>query len=185
MHTEPELWHALARPPRRPRPGVAAGPGRRRSLGDPALRQLGRRAVAGGLPTLCPSRLAQGAEPARAISASRRIHFGVGTGELLGLMADAGADVVGVDWRVPLSVARRRIGPGKAVAGQSRSGDLPAPAEAVAAEEAIKVLVDAGRAPGTSSTSATACCRRPILACSPVVEFVHSAALPPAADGLA
>src|SRR2546421_139601 len=30
-----------------------------------------------------------------------RIHFGVGTGDLLGAMAQAGADVVGVDWRVP------------------------------------------------------------------------------------
>ena len=38
-----------------------------------------------------------------------RIHFGVGTGELLGLMAQAGADVVGVDWRVPLDVARTRV----------------------------------------------------------------------------
>jgi uroporphyrinogen decarboxylase len=45
-----------------------------------------------------------------------RIHFGVGTGELLGLMGDAGADVVGVDWRVPLDVARERV-PGKAVQG--------------------------------------------------------------------
>jgi uroporphyrinogen decarboxylase len=38
-----------------------------------------------------------------------RIHFGVDTGELLGPMADAGADVVGVDWRTPLDVARGRI----------------------------------------------------------------------------
>lgn len=38
-----------------------------------------------------------------------RIHFGVGTGELLGLMASAGADVVGVDWRVPLDIARTRV----------------------------------------------------------------------------
>lgn len=38
-----------------------------------------------------------------------RIHFGVGTGELLGLFAAAGADVVGVDWRVPLDVARGRV----------------------------------------------------------------------------
>ncbi|HEV2368533.1 MAG TPA: uroporphyrinogen decarboxylase, partial [Acidimicrobiales bacterium] len=30
-----------------------------------------------------------------------RIHFGVGTGQLLELMAAAGADVVGIDWRVP------------------------------------------------------------------------------------
>ncbi|HEX9823076.1 MAG TPA: uroporphyrinogen decarboxylase [Actinomycetota bacterium] len=42
-----------------------------------------------------------------------RIHFGVGTGELLGLMRRAGAEVVGVDWRVPLDVAWNRIG-GKA-----------------------------------------------------------------------
>lgn len=37
------------------------------------------------------------------------IHFGVQTGELLGLMAEAGADVVGVDWRTPLDVARTRV----------------------------------------------------------------------------
>ena len=39
-----------------------------------------------------------------------RIHFGVNTGELLPMMRDAGADVVGVDWRVPLDVARARLG---------------------------------------------------------------------------
>jgi uroporphyrinogen decarboxylase len=38
-----------------------------------------------------------------------RIHFGVGTGELLGVMAEAGADVVGVDWRVPLDLAWGRV----------------------------------------------------------------------------
>jgi uroporphyrinogen decarboxylase len=46
-----------------------------------------------------------------------RIHFGVGTGELLRDMAEVGADVVGVDWRVPLDEAVRRIGPGRAVQG--------------------------------------------------------------------
>jgi uroporphyrinogen decarboxylase len=45
------------------------------------------------------------------------ILFGVGTGELLGLMGTSGADVVGVDWRVPLDEARRRVGPGVAVQG--------------------------------------------------------------------
>jgi uroporphyrinogen decarboxylase len=38
-----------------------------------------------------------------------RIHFGVGTGELLVAMREAGADVVGVDWRVPLDEAVRRL----------------------------------------------------------------------------
>ena len=47
-----------------------------------------------------------------------RIHFGVGTGELLGLMAaDGAADVVGVDWRVPLADARRRIPTGVGMQG--------------------------------------------------------------------
>jgi len=46
-----------------------------------------------------------------------RIVFGVATGELLGLFAEAGADVVGVDWRVPLDVARHRVGPGVALQG--------------------------------------------------------------------
>jgi uroporphyrinogen decarboxylase len=46
-----------------------------------------------------------------------RIHFGMGTGHLLPLMASAGADVVGVDWRTPLDEARRQIGPGFAVQG--------------------------------------------------------------------
>ncbi len=39
-----------------------------------------------------------------------RIHFGVGTGELLEQMVAAGADVLGVDWRIPLDVARARVG---------------------------------------------------------------------------
>ena len=45
------------------------------------------------------------------------ILFGVGTGELLGLMATAGTSVVGVDWRVPLDEARLRVGPTKAIQG--------------------------------------------------------------------
>ncbi len=46
-----------------------------------------------------------------------RIHFGVGAGHLLSAMADAGADVVGVDWRTPLDQARQRLGPDVAVQG--------------------------------------------------------------------
>jgi uroporphyrinogen decarboxylase len=61
-----------------------------------------------------------------------RIHFGVGTGELLGAMADAGADVVGVDWRVPLDAAVRRVGPGRAVQGNLDPAVVFAPWPAVA-----------------------------------------------------
>ncbi|MGW2327882.1 uroporphyrinogen decarboxylase [Streptomyces sp. NPDC001700] len=65
-----------------------------------------------------------------------RIHFGVGTGELLGLLGEAGADVVGVDWRVPLDEAARRVGPGKALQGNIDPAVLFAPREAVEAKAA-------------------------------------------------
>ncbi|MEU7041650.1 uroporphyrinogen decarboxylase [Streptomyces varsoviensis] len=71
-----------------------------------------------------------------------RIHFGVGTGELLGLMGEAGADVVGVDWRVPMDEARRRVGPGKALQGNLDPAVLFAPREAVEAQ-ASQVLAAA------------------------------------------
>jgi uroporphyrinogen decarboxylase len=63
-----------------------------------------------------------------------RIHFGVGTGELLGLMGEAGADVVGVDWRVPLDEAARRVGPGRALQGNLDPAVLFAPTEVVEAK---------------------------------------------------
>ncbi|WP_285494640.1 uroporphyrinogen decarboxylase [Actinomadura sp. NBRC 104425] len=62
-----------------------------------------------------------------------RIHFGVGTGELLGLMGEAGADVVGVDWRVPLDEAVHRVEPGKALQGNLDPALLFAPWEVIEA----------------------------------------------------
>jgi uroporphyrinogen decarboxylase len=60
-----------------------------------------------------------------------RIHFGVGAGELLGLMGEAGAEVVGVDWRVPLDEAIRRVEPGKALQGNLDPAVLLAPWEVI------------------------------------------------------
>ncbi|PWV49297.1 uroporphyrinogen decarboxylase [Nocardiopsis sp. L17-MgMaSL7] len=61
-----------------------------------------------------------------------RIHFGVGTGELLSLLSEAGADVVGVDWRVPLDKAVQRVQPGTALQGNLDPATLFAPWEVVA-----------------------------------------------------
>ncbi|MEU9704003.1 uroporphyrinogen decarboxylase [Streptomyces sp. NPDC047981] len=63
-----------------------------------------------------------------------RIHFGVGTGELLGLMGEAGADVMGVDYRVALDEAARRVGPGKALQGNLDPAVLFSTPEAVEAK---------------------------------------------------
>ncbi|RKN04087.1 uroporphyrinogen decarboxylase [Streptomyces radicis] len=76
-----------------------------------------------------------------------RIHFGVGTGELLGLLGEAGADVVGVDWRVPLDEAARRVGPGMALQGNLDPAVLFAPPQVVE-EEAGRVLDAAADLPG-------------------------------------
>ena len=70
-----------------------------------------------------------------------RIHFGVGTGELLELFAEAGADVVGVDWRVPLDQARDRLGSFVAVQGNLYPAGCLAPGPVV--EEQAGAVLDA------------------------------------------
>jgi uroporphyrinogen decarboxylase len=76
-----------------------------------------------------------------------RIHFGVGTGELLGAMGEAGADVVGVDWRTPLDAATVRIGQGLAVQGNLDPCVLFAPWPVVEAE-VRRVLAEGRATPG-------------------------------------
>jgi uroporphyrinogen decarboxylase len=84
-----------------------------------------------------------GGEVRGAIRGVPRIHFGVGTGELLGLMGEAGADVVGVDWRIPLDEAVRRVEPGKALQGNLDPAVLLAPWEVV--EERARDVLRRGR----------------------------------------
>jgi len=72
-----------------------------------------------------------------------RLHFGVSTGELLGMMGEAGADVVGVDWRVPLDEAVRRVEPGKALQGNLDPAVLLAPWEVI--EQRTLSILSAGR----------------------------------------
>ena len=75
-----------------------------------------------------------------------RIHFGVGTGELLPLMAAAGADVVGIDWHTPLGDGWARVGD-RAVQGNLDPAILGAPWPVVAAE-ADRVLDEVAGRPG-------------------------------------
>jgi uroporphyrinogen decarboxylase len=73
------------------------------------------------------------------------IHFGVGTGELLGSMADAGGDAVGIDARVELDTGWQRIGgpSRRAVQGNLDPAALLAPWDVVE-EQALEVLRSAG-----------------------------------------
>ncbi|WP_051092831.1 uroporphyrinogen decarboxylase [Jongsikchunia kroppenstedtii] len=87
----------------------------------------------------------------REAKAVPRIHFGVGTGELLGAMGEVGADVVGVDWRIPLDVAQRRVGAGKALQGNLDPSILSAPWPVI--EEQVRRIVDeADRAVAAGAT---------------------------------
>jgi uroporphyrinogen decarboxylase len=79
-----------------------------------------------------------------------RIHFGVGTGEMLDLVAAAGADVVGVDWRVPLDEGVRRAaadGRPRAVQGNLDPSLVFAPTD-VMLDRAAAVLAAGASAPG-------------------------------------
>jgi uroporphyrinogen decarboxylase len=143
MYSEPELWHALA--------------GRLAAIAGQFLRvQVENGASAVQLFDSWAGALSQAdyrefvlPHSTAALAAVAdldvpRIHFGVGTGELLGAMGEAGVDVVGVDWRVPLDEAVKRIGPGKAVQGNLDPTTLFAPTEVVEREAAR--VIEAGRA---------------------------------------
>ena len=146
MHGEPELWDRLLD-----------------ALADVSLAFLRAQVEAGAAAVQLFDSWAGSLSPAdyreRVLPASRkvlegmagagvpRIHFGVGTGELLELMAGAGADVVGVDWRVPLGEARRRVGPGRAVQGNLDPAACLAPWPVVE-RLTRRVLDEAGPEPG-------------------------------------
>jgi uroporphyrinogen decarboxylase len=146
MHAEPATWHRLAD-----------------RLADICLAALRAQVEAGAsavqlfdswVGALSPSEYAEFALPSSrrifeglANLGVPRIHFGVGTGELLSLMASAGCDVVGVDWRVSLDAAAERVGPEVALQGNLDPAICLAPV-AVVSRAAEDVLAAAANLPG-------------------------------------
>jgi uroporphyrinogen decarboxylase len=59
------------------------------------------------------------------------IHFGTGTSHLLGAMAEAGGDVIGLDWRVPLDVGWAEVGEDRGVQGNLDPAYLLGPWERI------------------------------------------------------
>ncbi len=72
------------------------------------------------------------------------IHFGVGTGELLALMLEIGVDAIGIDYRIPLDEAERRLGGGIVLQGNLDPALLAAPA--VVLEAAVADVLKRGKA---------------------------------------
>jgi len=116
MHSDPELWHDLADRLAR----VAAQFLRVQIMAGASAVQLFD-SWAGSLSLADYRRfvLPHSAAVFAAIGdlGVPRIHFGVGTGELLGAMAEPDVEVVGVDYRVDLEDAAVRVRPGRALQG--------------------------------------------------------------------
>ena len=75
------------------------------------------------------------------------IHFSTGTGAYLELLAEAGGDVIGVDWRISLAEAWTRVGHDRAVQGNLDPCALFAPRDAIR-ERVGEILAEAEGRPG-------------------------------------
>ena len=146
MHSDPHLWHELMT-----------------RLSDISISSMRSQVLAGASAVQLFDSWAGALQPVdyeqHVLPHSRRVfeeladlevpraHFGVGTAEILSLMSEAGADVVGADWRVPMDEVRRRVGSKTAVQGNLDPAvclaDWP-----VVAEQTRRVLKAAGGKPG-------------------------------------
>jgi uroporphyrinogen decarboxylase len=75
------------------------------------------------------------------------IHFGTGTATLLMAMAEAGGDVIGLDWRIPLDRGWSEVGEDRGVQGNLDPAVLPGPWDRIEAETRA-ILERAGGRPG-------------------------------------
>jgi uroporphyrinogen decarboxylase len=143
MYREPAVWHALLD-----------------KLSDAFVRYVNGKVRAGAdviqvfdswVGALAPSDYERFAAPYSArILASvdvPTIHFGTGTATLLRQMAEAGGDVIGLDWRIPLDRGWEEVGHDRGVQGNLDPAALLGPWEHVEAA-AADVLSRADGRPG-------------------------------------
>ena len=143
MHAEPETWHALMR---RLVPTIVAFLRTQVEAGIDAMQLFDSWA---GFLTERDYRefvLPYSTEILESVAGEiPRIHFGVTTGELLGAMSEAGSEVMGVDWRVPLDVAATRFSSPRVLQGNLDPAMLFAGADVVRGEVA-RIKAEAARA---------------------------------------
>jgi uroporphyrinogen decarboxylase len=143
MYREPKTWHALME-----------------KLADTFARYIAAKARAGAdviqvfdswVGALSPSDYEEFVAPysARILAAVHvpTIHFGTGTATLLSSMADAGGDVIGLDWRVPLDRGWAEVGEDRGVQGNLDPAVLLGPWERIESETRA-ILARAGGRPG-------------------------------------
>ncbi len=123
MYREPGVWHALMEKLAETFAGYVCA---KASAGADAIQLfdswVGTLSVADYEEFVAPY-------SARVLAAAEvpTIHFGTGTAHLLGSMAAAGGDAIGLDWRVPLDRGWLAVGPEQGGAGESRSGRVARP----------------------------------------------------------
>src|SRR5437016_11929299 len=130
MYRDPETWHALMD-----------------KLADTFGRYVAAKARAGAdviqvfdswVGALSPSDYEEFVAPysGRVLAAVDvpTIHFGTGTATLLSSMAEAGGDVIGLDWRVPLDRGWAEVGDDRGVQGNLDPAVLLGPWERIEAE---------------------------------------------------
>ncbi|HEX2145958.1 MAG TPA: uroporphyrinogen decarboxylase [Glycomyces sp.] len=141
MHSQPEVWHGIAS-----RLAAICGEFLRVQV------EAGAKAVqlfdswAGALSEADYRRFAlphSTAALAGVANAVPRVHFGVGTGHLLEAMTETGAEVSGIDFRIPLDQAAKRL-PEKVLQGNLDPALILADDEALIA--ATDAVLDAGKA---------------------------------------
>jgi uroporphyrinogen decarboxylase len=76
-----------------------------------------------------------------------RIHFGTNTTTLLAMMKEAGGEVIGLDWRIPLDVAWQTLNFEVAIQGNLDPATLLGPFELVR-QRTLDILKRAGGRPG-------------------------------------
>ena len=143
MHAEPETWHALMR---RLVPTIIAFLRTQVEAGIDAMQLFDSWA---GFLTEADYRefvLPYSVEILESVAGEiPRIHFGVTTGELLGAMSEAGSEVMGVDWRVPLDAAATRFASPRVLQGNLDPAMLFAGTDVVRGEVA-RIKAEAARA---------------------------------------
>jgi uroporphyrinogen decarboxylase len=143
MYREPAVWHALME-----------------KLADAFAKYVAGKVRSGAdviqvfdswVGALSPADYAEFVQPysARILGSLRvpTIHFGTGTATLLGAMRDAGGDVIGLDWRIPLNDGWETVGHDRGVQGNLDPAVLLGPWDRVESA-AADVLTRAGGRPG-------------------------------------